>query len=313
MQRIFLHTAVPVGKEKEMEQAANTKMTKDAIIKELIELLNQNQQREAANNVFEMAALLDGMEQKLELMTQELVNVRNQLEKMEQEKADKSLKAVVRKAADSLELRCDKMKGQLSAIKTEVKAKASEIVAEVKAKGKAAFYRASEFLGIRGKLESMHENVKKGIGETDRTIRKIEEFGSGMREAGQKIANTFRRFADKETVDYADREKKFSKTELVKKPFILQKKLYESMERHLNAAIERTESLAKETTAPKRQGQSEIPADAEKEEAADLGIVAEQEYQYGAEAFEAYQEETVETMSKCMETRELSAADRKSR
>lgn len=40
-----------------------------------------------------------------------------------------------------------------------------------------------------------------------------------MREAGQKIANTFRSFADKPEVDYSAKEKKFSKTELAKKPF----------------------------------------------------------------------------------------------
>lgn len=40
---------------------------------------------------------------------------------------------------------------------------------------------------------------------------KLDAFGSGMREAGQKIANTFRAFADKEAVDYDQREKKFSK------------------------------------------------------------------------------------------------------
>ena len=31
------------------------------------------------------------------------------------------------------------------------------------------------------------------------------------RNAGQTVANTFRTFADKEVVDYADKEKKFSK------------------------------------------------------------------------------------------------------
>ena len=34
----------------------NEKLTKDQIIKELIELLNQNQQKSAANNVLEMTA-----------------------------------------------------------------------------------------------------------------------------------------------------------------------------------------------------------------------------------------------------------------
>lgn len=269
------------GKEIKMDQQQNMELTKEQIIQELIALLNQNQQREAANNVFEMAALIDGMEKRLESVTEELVNVRKQLARMEQEKADKTLKATVRKAVDSLEQQCQKMKEQLFEIKTEVKAKGSEIVAEAKAKGKAALHKVSEFLGIMDKLESVRENVHKSIVETEQTINKLDAFGSGMREAGQKIANTFRTFADKETVDYSEQEKKFSKTELMKKPFEAKKKLYQSMEQHLDAAIDKVISLDKE---PERMKEMEIV------ESSMLGVVTEPEFQYGAEAFEAYQQ-----------------------
>ena len=182
---------------------------------------------------------------------------------------------------ESLEQQCQKMKQQLFEIKTEVKAKASEIVAEAKAKGKVALHKVSEFLGIKDKLESVRENVRKSIAETEHTINKLDAFGSGMREAGQKIANTFRTFADKETVDYSEKEKKFSKTELVKKPFEVKKKLYQRMEQHLDEALDKVNSLAKE---PERM------KDVEMAEPSMLGAVAEPEFQYGADAFEAYQQ-----------------------
>lgn len=41
-------------------------LSKDKIIQELIALLNQNQQKEVANNVFEMATLIDGMSKNLD-------------------------------------------------------------------------------------------------------------------------------------------------------------------------------------------------------------------------------------------------------
>lgn len=143
----------------------------------------------------------------------------------------------------------------------------------------------SEFLGVKDKLESVRDNIHKSIGETEQTIKKLDAFGSGMREAGQKIANTFRVFADKEMVDYFEKEKKFSKTELVKKPFEAKKKLYESMEQHLDAAIDKVVSLAKE---PERVKEVDMV------EPSMLGVVAEPEFQYGAEAFEAYQQTTKE-------------------
>ena len=104
-----------------MEQHQNMELTKDQIIQELIILLNQNQQREAANNVYEMADLIDAVEKRLELVTEELVNVRKQLEKMEQEKRGKTLKATICKTVDNLERQCHRMKEQLLEIKADVK------------------------------------------------------------------------------------------------------------------------------------------------------------------------------------------------
>lgn len=264
-----------------MDQVQNMELSKDQIIQELIALLNQNQQKKAANDVFEMAVLIDGMGKKLEQVTEELNGVRRQLEKMEQEKADKTLKAVVHKAVDSLEQQSRRMKEQLFEIKTEVKTKATEIVTEAKAKGKAALHKVSEFLGIKNKLESFRENIHQSIAETEQTINKLDAFGRDMREAGQKIANTFRTFADKETIDYDRKEKKFSKTELAKKPFEAKKKLYQSMEKHVNEALDKVESFAKE---PERM------KDVEMVKPSMLGVVAEPEFQYGAEAFEDYQQ-----------------------
>lgn len=266
----------------EQETKKNTRLTKDQIIHELFTLLNENQQKDMANKVFEMAAMIDGMDQKLYEVTEELQSVRKQLEKMEQEKADKTLKATVRKAVDSLEQQCNKLKEQLFEIKTEVRTKAAEIVAETKAKGKAALNRVSEFLGIKNKLESVRDNIHQSITKTEQTIEKIDTFGGGMREAGQKVANTFRTFADKETVDYSQKEKKFSKTELVKKPFSAKKKLFEKMENYLDAAIDRVESLAQ------NQERVQESKTVKETEPVALPMVAEPEYQYGAEAFEAY-------------------------
>lgn len=287
-----------------MDQVKNMELSKDQIIQELIVLLNQNQQKEAANNVFEMTALIDGMGKRLEQVTEELVSVRKQLEKMEQEKANKTLKATVCKAVDSLEQQCQKMKKQLFEIKIEVKAKASEIVAETKAKGKAALHKVSEFLGVKDKLESVRDNIRKSIGETEQTMIKLDAFGSGMREAGQKIANTFRTFADKETVDYSVEEKHFSKTELAKKPFAMQKKLYESMERYLDAAIDKVKSLAK---------QPELVQEVDMAEPTVLGMVAEQEFQYGAEVFEAREQEISARMTEVIENKDIAVISDKSR
>lgn len=67
----------------------------------------------------------------------------------------------------------------------------------------------------------------------------------------------------------------------MKKPFEAKKKLYQRMEKHLDEALDKVNSLAKE---PERIKDVEIA------EPSMLGAVAESEFQYGADAFEAYQQ-----------------------
>lgn len=73
----------------------------------------------------------------------------------------------------------------------------------------------AEFLGIKEKLQNIRQNVQESVADVDRSLAKIDALGTGMREAMQKAANTIRAFTDKLEKEYG--EKKFSKTELLKK------------------------------------------------------------------------------------------------
>ncbi len=111
-------------------------------------------------------------------------------------------------------------------------------------------------------------------------LHKMEE-----REAERGLKPALKRSAEK-------LEKKFSKTELMKKPFLAKRKLLCGILKCVDAAIEKTEKLAldvrQQRTGKERQGtdgivkMGAVPP-------AELAMVAEQEFQYGAEAFEAYQ------------------------
>ncbi len=163
-------------------------------------------------------------------------------------------------------------------------------VTEVKAKGKAALYKVSEFLRIKDKLEAVRENVHKSITVTEWIISRFDVWGSGMREAEQKIVNTFRAFADKETVDYSGKEKKFSKTELVKKPWKWQLKVYKGMEIRLDGAIYKVEDVAWDVELNRIKGKEvemQVKAGNARKDIYPVSMVVElTEYQYGAEVFE---------------------------
>ena len=273
-----------------MEMTETMQLTKEQSVMELLELLRKNNMKEAANSIFEMASYVDVMEKKMDSVLQELVTVKDQLHKMEEREAEKGLKQSLKRAVNKLEEDCKAMKEKLSEVKAGIRAKAGEIVTAAKQKGKAALNKVAEFLGIKKKLEGIRQNVQASIEDVDKSIGKIDAFGTGMREAGQKIANTFRTFADKPEKEYG--EKKFSKTELIKKPFQAKRKLLSGILNCADAAIAKTEQLAadvKKYQTDKAERETERAANMKAVSPIELARVAEAEFQYGAEAFEAYE------------------------
>lgn len=297
-----------------MEMTANVELTKEKNLMELLDLLRKNNMKEAANSIFEMAAYVDVMEKKMDSVLEELGTVKDQLHKMEEREAEKGLKQSLKRAVGKLEQDCKAMKEKLFEVKAEIKAKAGEIVTAAKQKGKAALNRVAEFLGIKKKLEGIRQNVQESIADVDKSIGKIDAFGKGMREAGQKIANTFRTFADKPEKEYG--EKKFSKTELIKKPFQAKRKLLSGILNCADAAIEKTERLATEVKqyhTDKAERETAGVVSMETVSPMELAKVAEHEFQYGAEAFEAHQKGTEKAMTNDKLTENVSVKSRNKR
>lgn len=280
-----------------MDIAENTKkkpLTKDEIIQELMDLLKQNNMQSQSNEVFEICSYVDGLEKKLDSVTEELTKVREQIKEMQEDTLLNNLKKSVSEAADRLENRCNIIKDQIFEVKTNITTKATQIVNEAKRKGKAALNKVSEFFRIKEKLVIIRTNVKEAQKETDMTIAKIDAFGKGMREANQQIANTFRTFADKDTVDYSTKEKKNSKTEMFKKPWQVKKKLLANMELRLDAAIDKVDNLSKDVEISRMMKQYDEAMERPHENLAVVpALVAEPEQQYGAETFEEFSKSDV--------------------
>lgn len=280
-----------------MDMEAGKTLTNEEVIRELLELLKKNAMKEQANDVFEICSYVDGLEKKIDSMTEELTNMQNQIKEMQEDTLVNNAKKALSEAQERLNTRCEQIKSQVSEVKEQVKSTAKSIVEEAKENGRAALYRASEFLGIKKKLLNIRENVRGAIKTMDKDIAKTALLAKGFREAGQTAANAFRTFADKPEVAYSQKEQKHPITKAVLAPMKAVKKMFVSMELHLDASIDKLDNLAmnvqldkekhmeneKEQTEPER-------AEAERVEAEVVysPMVAEpQEYQYNADAFEA--------------------------
>ena len=209
-------------------------------------------------------------------------------------------KKALSEAQERLNTRCEQIKSQVLEVKAQVKSTAKSVVYEAKEKGRTALYRVSEFLGIKKRLLDIRENVREAIKTTDKDIAKTALLAKGLREAGQTAANAFRTFADKQEVDYSQKEQKRPITKAVLAPMKAVKKILVSMELHLDASIDKLDNLAmnvqldkeKHMENAKAQEQTEPErAEAERVESEIVysPMVAEpQEYQYNADAFENY-------------------------
>ena len=68
-------------------------------------------------------------------------------------------------------------------------------------------------------------------------------LAKGFCEAGQTAANAFRTFADKSEVDYSQKKQKHPITKAVLAPMKAVRKLFVSMELHLDASIDKPDSF----------------------------------------------------------------------
>ena len=58
-----------------MDMEAGKTLTNEEVIRELLDLLKKNAMKEQANDVFEICSYVDGLEKKIDSMTEELTNM----------------------------------------------------------------------------------------------------------------------------------------------------------------------------------------------------------------------------------------------
>ena len=116
--------------------------------------------------------------------------------------------------------------------------------------------------------------------------------------ANEQLANSFRVLAGKEQVDYSKKEYAQSNVAVIRKPWEWQKKVYQNLELHLDAAIDKVNNLAKDVEIQKMEKKWDELYEQTHQESETVSIqpqpvalVSEKEYEYGADAFEIYMKE----------------------
>lgn len=285
----------------------------DRNVVELIELLKKNQMEREAANVADLVSYIDVLTRKLEMMNNQLDEMRKEVSDVRKTQdrtvevkliraEDRITDSITRLSAYMIEQtqhRIDSLKKSVHAVKKFIVSKSKEIVADFKKIGKRALYNVAELLKTRHVLGGMKNSVEIGILETNDIISRIDDFGKDMREAKRAVRearqekrNALRSFMGKDQKEYDNTEKvkKFSKTELAKKPWHWQRGVYESIKHFLESSLEKLDSL-----------ESAVRDSMAKEQNFEINerifsgmdkmlfpVVAESEKKYGADSFEEY-------------------------
>lgn len=109
-----------------------------------------------------------------------------------------------------------------------------------------ALDKLSNFFHIKEKLVSMREKVKEGIAETDKTITKVESISNYMKEARQEYVKAAHTLVGKDVSKTNKFESVIVNGIPLAKPWKWQKRVYEHMVLHLDAAIDKVDNLSKD-------------------------------------------------------------------
>ena len=302
-------------------------ISSDVNVAELIELLKKNQMQREALNVMDLVSYIDVLQDKVEMMNKQLDEMRKEVRYVK-ETQESTIEVKLNRAEARLEdglnrlsaymieqtqLRVDGLRKGIQATKGYIVGKSKEIVSDFKRVGKKSLYKVSELLRVRHVLDGMRNSVEIGILETNDIISRIDDFGRDMREAKQTIReakderkNALRTLFGKESKDsdvvtinvseikiednIKPEKKKFSKTELAKKPWYWQRGVYESIKHFLDSSIGKIDNLqAAITETIQKDPDYEVDERIFSSEDKDLiPVVAEQDRKYGADAFEDY-------------------------
>lgn len=213
---------------------------------ELIAYLKENRRPDEAASVFVMAAYTKQIEEKLVEAMQQIAEMQSRLEVMQEEQktGNDMLLQYLSESSENLAVQYRGMKSELTDIKAEMTEKAVSIVGAVKQKGKGELARVSEYLQLQDKLENFCGRVRKALGSLDEIIRRIDAVGSHMRSAGVEIKNAARAVVGRE--EKSGMDKKFSLTDLLKKPFLAQRKLLGQILKGAEKAGEKCKQLSAE-------------------------------------------------------------------
>ena len=203
------------------------------IIKQFMELLNQQDMGEQSQDFMELFKYVAGMQLQLSVMVDELQGVREQLSQM-QENQPKSVREKLTDKVAHLQEKITDLSERLSAVKDHLVETAAQAVSAFKEKGKAEMCKVLQtgISSVKSMLSDYRERLVDVMTDCEKTANQIDSIGDELKQIGNSVSNVGRLIAGKGTKEVSDDKPGVALTRLVNKPV---KKVAENLRKDISS------------------------------------------------------------------------------
>ena len=194
-------------------------MEENDVLKQFMELLNQQNMREQSQDFMEFFKYAAGMQLQLAVMADELQGVRQQLSQL-QENQPKQVKENLMAKVERIQEKITDLSVHLSAIKDYLVETTVQAVNAFKEKGRSEMCRVVQkwISGVKWALADYREHLTGVMLDCQKTANQIDSIGDELKQIGNSVSNVGRLLAGKGTREVSDEKPGVSLTRVINKP-----------------------------------------------------------------------------------------------
>ena len=194
-------------------------MEENDVLKQFMELLNQQNMREQSQDFMELFKYAAGMQLQLAVMADELQGVRQQLSQL-QENQPKQVKENLMAKVERIQEKITDLSVCLSAIKDYLVETTVQAVNAFKEKGRSEMCRVVQkwISGVKWALADYREHLTGVMLDCQKTANQIDSIGDELKQIGNSVSNVGRLLAGKGTREVSDEKPGVSLTRVINKP-----------------------------------------------------------------------------------------------
>lgn len=204
--------------EKTMETASQNGQESD-VIKQLLELLKQQNMKEQSQDFMELFRFAAGMQVQLSVMTEELQNVKGQLAELKSSQPQDVQGSVIENVAQ-LEEKTGSLSEKLSDVKNHLVQIAKQAVNAFKEKGKQEMGAVLQkgIANVQKMLSGHREKLTDLLVDAEKTANQIDSIGDELKQIGNSAVNVGRLIAGKGTKAVLEEKPGVALTRLINAP-----------------------------------------------------------------------------------------------